>query len=88
MSDTLKPGTFGEGGNWETSSAPKNRMRKASWKMSVALPCQAHFQGLSILSLLGSRIFSSGKPGYRLYVERRSPPTGLICGRGSNNGRE
>lgn len=61
---------------------PPKTGRKASWKMSVALPCQAHFQGLSVLSLLGSSIFSSGKPGYRPYVERRSPPTGLIHDQG------
>lgn len=52
-----------EGGNCAVASAPRNRMRKASWKMWVALPCQAHVQGLSALNLLGSRIFSSGKEG-------------------------
>lgn len=43
-----------------TSSAPINKM-KTSWEMSVALPFQAHFQGLFVLNLLVSRIFSSGK---------------------------
>lgn len=65
MSDTLTPGIIGEGGNWVTSSAPINRMRKEGWKMLVAPHCQAHFQGLSVLNLLGSRIFNSGKGGYR-----------------------
>lgn len=49
--------------------------------MSVAFPCQAHFQGLSVLSLLGSRIFSLGN-GYRPYVEGGSPPAGLIHDQG------
>lgn len=32
------------------ASAPRNRKRKARWKMFVALPCQAHAEGLSVCS--------------------------------------
>lgn len=43
--DALIPGTLGEGRIWAVGSAPRNRVKQASWKMLVALSCQAHFQG-------------------------------------------
>lgn len=65
---------------------PRNRVRKASWKMLVALPCQA-LQVLSALNLPVSRMSSSGKEVFSC-VGRGSPPARLICGRGDINDRE
>lgn len=58
----LQPtGDLGLGVNLGYWLCPRNRMGKASRNMLIALPCQAHCQGLLALNLPDSRIFRYGR---------------------------